>query len=43
MFSFRKQAIGETKLGKNGEIVSEKMQKTAIFGLKPGKNGTFLK
>ena len=33
----------ETKLGKNGEIVSEKVQKTAIFGLKSGKNGTFLK
>ena len=43
MFSFRKQAIGETKLGKNGEIVSEKVQKTAVFGLKSGKNGTFLK
>ena len=43
MFSFRKQAIGETKLGKNGEMISEKVQKTAVFGLKSGKNDTFLK
>lgn len=35
--------FGETKLGKNGEKISEKVQKTAVFGLKSGKNSTFLK
>ena len=30
-------------MGKNGEMVSEKVQKTAVFGLKSGKNGTFLR
>ena len=30
-------------MGKNGEKISEKVQKTAVFGLKSGKNSTFLK
>lgn len=38
---FVKCLIWETELGKIGETIFEKEQKTAIFGLKSGKNDDF--
>ena len=35
--------FGETKLGKIGETISEKVLETAVFRQKVGKNGDFLR
>ena len=35
--------FGETKLGKFGETISEKVLETAVFRQKAGKNGDFSK